>query len=84
MRDMDKEKKNQSSKIHNIVFNIFLCLYNKMGDTLEKKKPKEKSQNEKARNMEKKEPWGNWQSHGNRFFFTKWEKKLDTEKRKTA
>ena len=49
----------------------FLCLYNKTGDTLEKKKPKEKSQNEKARYTEKKEPWGNWQSHGNRSFFYK-------------
>jgi hypothetical protein len=29
-----------------------------MGDTIEKKKPKEKSQNEKARNMEKKRAVG--------------------------
>jgi hypothetical protein len=29
-----------------------------MGDTIEKKKPKEKSQNEKARNMEKKKSRG--------------------------
>ena len=33
---------------------LFLCLYNKTGDTLEKKKPKEKSQNEKARYTKKR------------------------------
>ena len=36
----------------------FLCLYNKTGDTLEKKKPKEKSQNKKARYTEKKRTVG--------------------------
>ena len=33
---------------------FFMFIYNKTGDTLEKKKPKEKSQNEKARYTEKR------------------------------